>query len=208
MISAEAPESSDEALVLQCQAGSHEAFEILVTRFEARIYHFLRGLVRNDHDAEDITQVAFVKAWRNIQTFHSPGAFSAWLFLIAKRSALNHLRTHRLSEMVAEDEFGLEGAVDFNDPSRALTQKDDSGALWALARQLKPNQYEALWLRYGEGFSIAETAQIMETNQIRVKVWLHRGRAHLAKLLGQREKRKMPSTRLTGNASTAPAGID
>jgi len=206
--SVDASEPSDEALVLRSQAGCDDAFEILVTRFESRIYHFLRGLVRNNHDAEDLTQVSFVKAWRNIQTFRAPGAFSAWLFLIAKRSALNHLRAHPLTETLPVDECRLEGAVDFDDPSGALARKDDSGALWTLARRLKPKQYEALWLRYGEGFSIVETAKIMETNQIRVKVLLHRGRHHLAKLLGRRAEQAILPGRLSGNTSTAPIGID
>lgn len=206
MTSADAPGPSDEALVVRCQAGCNEAFELLVIRFELRIYHFLSGLVGNAHDAQDLTQVVFVKAWRNILNFHSPGAFSAWLFIIAKRTALNHLRAYKPTDAIPEGECRLAAAVDFNDPSRALAKKDDSGAIWTLARRLKPKQYEALWLRYGEDFTIAETARIMETNQIRVKVLLHRARANLAKLLGKASQRALLSTAIRGQAS--PAGID
>ena len=69
------------------------------------------------------------------------------------------------------------------DPSVLLERKDEESSIWKLARTLKPNQYTALWLRYGEGFSTAETARIMKTNQIHVKVLLHRARGHLAKSL-------------------------
>ena len=60
-------------------------------------------------------------------------------------------------------------------------------SIWKVAKKLKPNQYEALWLRYGEGFSISETAEIMNTNQIHVKVLLHRGRKQLAEHLKRLE---------------------
>ena len=202
----EAPGPSDEALVLRCQAGSHEDFELLVVRFELRIYRFLFGLVRNSHDAEDLTQVVFVKAWRSLQSFRSPGAFSAWLFTIAKRTAYNHIRDHKTTNPMPEEKFQPEGAIDFNDPSRDLAKKDDSGALWTLARRLKPNQFQALWLRYGEDFTIAEITRIMETNPIRVKVLLHRARANLAKILENGAEPADPSPTLRGVAS--PAGID
>jgi RNA polymerase sigma-70 factor (ECF subfamily) len=71
-------------------------------------------------------------------------------------------------------------------PANLLAVKDDADALWQLARALKPRQREALWFRYGEGFSIAETARAMRTNEIHVKVLLHRARARLAGRLAAR----------------------
>jgi RNA polymerase sigma factor (sigma-70 family) len=64
-----------------------------------------------------------------------------------------------------------------------MERKDENASLWKLARTLKPKQYEALWLRYGEGFSVTEVAQVMKTNQIHVKVLLHRARTALAGVL-------------------------
>ena len=68
-------------------------------------------------------------------------------------------------------------------------ESEERASLWALARRLKPAQYEALWLRYVEGFSIAEAARVMRTNPIRVRVLLHRGRAALGELLEQKDPR-------------------
>jgi RNA polymerase sigma factor (sigma-70 family) len=70
-------------------------------------------------------------------------------------------------------------------PSEQLESKDESGSIWRAARSLKPNQYEVLWLSYGEGFSISETAKIMNTNQLRVRVMLHRARNLLMKKLSK-----------------------
>ncbi len=77
----------------------------------------------------------------------------------------------------------VESEADFNDPSVLLEQKDETNSIWKMARTLAQDQYESLWLRYGEGFSVAETARIMRTNQIRVRVLLHRARKTLAKTL-------------------------
>ncbi|MCF7764520.1 MAG: RNA polymerase sigma factor [Verrucomicrobia bacterium] len=176
--SADETELSPEELAVACQAGCQDSFERLVALFEGRIFNFLWRLTGNQHDAEDLTQDTFVKVYRNIQRYQPVFAFSTWLFTIAKRTAYSHLRRSKPSE-----ELALEDEPDLEDPSVLLQRKDDGDSVWSVARKLKPNQYEALWLRYGEGFSVAETAQIMNTNQIHVKVLLHRGRQHLAKQL-------------------------
>ena len=113
-----------------------------------------------------------------IYRFDPAHAFSTWLFTIAKRSAFNHFRAaKRFQEIPREEE------IDLADPSILLQQKDEKISLWKLARALKRDQSEVLWVRYGEGFSIAETAKILNTNQIRVRVLLHRARKNLGKSL-------------------------
>lgn len=169
---------SPEQLAEQCKAGCPDAFELLVGQFEKRIFNFLRQFVGNAHDAEDITQETFLKAYQGMHRYEPVYAFSTWLFTIAKRTAISHFRSRKHTEDLSDwDE------ADHEDPAVLLERKDEQLSIWKLARRLKPNQYEALWLRYGEGFSIAETARIMNTNQIHVKVLLHRARGQLAKSL-------------------------
>ena len=170
------PDLRIEQLAARSRAGCRESFELLVEHFERRLFHFLYQMTRNRHDAEDLTQVTFLKAYQNISTYESQHAFSAWLFTIAKRTALNHCRGKRLVAELPED---LEAETE--NPSVVLEKKDEHFAIWQSAKSLKPDQSEALWLRYGEGFSITETARIMNTNSIRVRVLLHRARTALAK---------------------------
>ena len=174
-------ESSTERLVEQCKTGCRESFAALVELYQQRIYNFLCQLAGNTHDAEDLTQETFLKVYQNIHRFESTHAFTSWLFTIAKRTAYNHFRSSKRRQEVAEEE-----EIDLNDPAMLLEQKDEKNSLWKLAKALKPDQYEALWLRYGEGFSIEETARILRTNQIRVRVLLHRARNHLGKILQAR----------------------
>ena len=175
------PETGSEQLAQRAREGCRDAFELLVSRHERQLFNYLHQLTRNQHDAEDLVQETFIKAYRGLHRYDASFAFVTWLFTIAKRTAYSHFRSAgRAQEHPPDDQ------VDRTNPSTVLEEKDESDLLWTLARRLKQNQYEALWLRYGEGFSVAEIARIMSTNQIHVKVLLHRARATLAKWLRAR----------------------
>ncbi len=88
-------ELSSEELAVKCQAGCRDSFEMLVKRFETRVFHFICRFIGNPHDAEDLTQDTFVSAFKGIQRYEPAFAFSTWLFTIAKRAALSHFRSHR-----------------------------------------------------------------------------------------------------------------
>ena len=181
------PEPSSEQLAEKTQKGCRESFEALVERHGQRIFNFLWQMTRNRHDAEDLTQETILKAFRNIHQYNPSCSFASWLYVIAKRTGLSHFRSARPTVELPE-----ESEADALDPFTVLQEKEEKNSLWRLARRLKPNQHEVLWLRYGEGFSIAETARIMNTNQIRVKVLLHRARRALARLLPLRDRKTRP----------------
>ena len=168
-------------LIREAQAGSLEAFEVIVAQFESRLFTYLHQFTRNAHDAEDLTQVTFLKAFRNLKQFDAGRSLTSWLFTIARRSAISHFRAAKSREVESPEEC-LDRS-DVADPSIQLVAKDDGAALWELAQRLKPRQREALWLHYGEDFPVAECARIMGLTQIHVKVLLHRGRHTLGKLI-------------------------
>ena len=187
----EQQELTVEKLVEQSRAGCRDAFGTLVGRYEHRVFNFLWQMVGNAHDAEDLTQETFLKVYHSIGRFNPTLGFSTWLFTIAKRTAYNHFRSAKqFQEFTPEDD-----PVDFADPSNVLQEKDEKVSLWKLAAGLKPDQREALWLMYGEGFSIKESAAILHTNQIRVRVLLHRARKNLASRLRAAEPQKVEKTK-------------
>jgi len=169
-------------LVARCQVGDVDAFGELIEQFEKRVFHFVLRMTRQAQDAEDITQDTFVKVWKNISRFRSGNAFSTWLFTIARRTTLNHLRSLKPTQELEDYDHPVH-----NSPSKATENRERSESVWGLARNLKPNQHEALWLRYGEGFTIGEVAEVMGTNAIRVRVLLHRGRKRMAEILNRRK---------------------
>lgn len=169
---------SSEQLAKLCQAGCSDSFEHLVRLNAGRIYNFVYQMVGNRADAEDLTQETFVKVYQNLSRYDSACSFAPWLFAIARRTVVNHYR-QRVNHEPLPEEIG----TDERHPALAMEQRDMQISLWNLARKLKKSQYEALWLRYGEGFSVAEVARVMHTNSIYVKVLLHRARSRLAKAL-------------------------
>jgi RNA polymerase sigma-70 factor (ECF subfamily) len=164
-----------EQLAARCRDGSLEPFEQLVTAFEKRIYNFLWQYTGNSHDAQDLTQETFVRAWRYIHRFDPSRDFATWIFVIARRVAANYFRA-RKNHSELNDEFEAAG----EDPSVATEARDHSQNIWRLARKLKARQYEALWLHYAEDFSVSQTARVMGLTTIHVKVILHRARNELA----------------------------
>lgn len=173
-----ASEISPEQLAAHARAGCRESFEALVTRYERQIFNFIHQFTRQRQDAEDLTQETFLKAYRGLSQYNPSRAFAPWLFTIARRTAINHFRSaKRFEELPEESEDNCES------PASQLENADERESIWKRARTLKPKQFEVLWLRYHEGFSVAETAAIMRTNQLHVKVLLHRARANFARLL-------------------------
>jgi RNA polymerase sigma-70 factor, ECF subfamily len=175
--SSSGPETAEQ-LAARCRDGSLEPFEQLVTSFEKRIYNFLRQYTGNDHDAQDLAQETFVRAWRNIHRFDPNRDFATWLFVIARRAAANHFRA-RKKHCELSDDLPSPNAVQSDSADAA----DHSTNLWQIARRLKPRYYEALWLHYAEDFSVAQTARVMGLTTIHVKVLLHRARKELVKNL-------------------------
>ena len=202
MKTAEKSEPTPEELARRSQAGCAESFEKLVSVYENRIFNFLRQLVRNDHDAEDLTQETFVKAYRNLHRYRPALAFTPWLFVIARRTAASHFRAAKSFEELLDELEG--GGVD---PAAALEQKDEQDSLWKLVQTLKPKQAETIWLRYVEGFSVAEIASIMGTNGIHVKVLLHRARGVLSKMLVARgaDPSKLNLPEIPGRSHPVPS---
>jgi RNA polymerase sigma-70 factor (ECF subfamily) len=168
---------SAEELAHRAQRGCEVSFAELAERYGARLFHFLHYKTGSVQDAEDLAQDTFVKAYQNIHRYSNSWKFSTWLFTIAKRLASSYYRSLRYSQSVAE----VEG--DSPEPVEMATQEETRQSLWAMARGLSRNQYQALWLKYAEDMSIKEIAQVMRKSQVNVKVLLYRGRINLAERL-------------------------
>ena len=160
-------------------------------------------MTRSRHDAEDLTQETFLKAYQNIHRYKPAYSFATWLFTIAKRTAISHFRAARPTEEIPDNSEAADA-----DPSVVLARKDERRSLWQLAETLKPKQSEALRLRYGEGFSVAEVARIMKITRIHVKVLLHRGRQRLAELLARQRRASLQQKTANGKSFSSDATTD
>jgi RNA polymerase sigma-70 factor, ECF subfamily len=173
------PSPSDEVLARQTQSGSMDAFEVLVLRYERRIYAYVSQSCRNSMDASEVTQETFVKAYQAIAQFDPKRAFAPWLFTIARRKCIDHFRAAPPASKDQPAELS-----DDSDPSTLLALQDDRRHLWNLARRILPqSQFDALWLHYLEDMSLAEVAKVLRRPQTYIKVLLFRARKTLAERL-------------------------
>lgn len=174
---------SDEQLAADAQDGSLEAFSELITRYQARVYHFIRHKTVNDHDAEDVTQQVFITAWRRIDRFDVRARFATWLFTITRRLTINYYRARGRHTSV-ELESAESQLVNSTTPASDLAARDEHAALWQTARQcLSENQFNILWLKYREQMAIADIARALGKSSVAVKVQLHRARKTLGAAL-------------------------
>jgi len=171
--------SSDQELARLARAGSLDAFEELVFRYEKRLYGFLRHKTQNFSDAEDLVQLVFIKAYRNIGRYNGRYAFSTWLLCIARREAASHYRSNYRRHQELDEDTQIEES----NPALLMANREQGELLWELAgKQLSDSQFNALWMVYHEGLSVKESAKVMKRTVSSVKVLLHRGRRNLLRI--------------------------
>ncbi len=173
---------SCEALAREAQAGSHDAYGALVTRYEHRLFSFLLRRVGNRDDAAELAQETFVRAFSSLPRYDPERRFSTWLYTIAVRLAASHYRDRSRRPSISEH---IDGTSFDRGVGAGLDTREDASRVWALARTLlSVEQQTALWLRYVEDLAIPEIAHVMNRPVVWVRVALFRARQRLAEALG------------------------
>lgn len=179
-------QQTDEELALQAGAGSQASFEQLISKYTPRLLNFLRKRLPTQQDAEDVVQETFIKAFqyiRNYNTGDTGSKFSTWLYTIASRLAISHYRSRRWKMSVVTDSINRKSIAVSDKNEENILKEEHSQNLWTVAQSLKKEQYEALWLHYGEEMSVKEIADVMKRSQVNVRVLLHRARSKLTGLV-------------------------
>jgi RNA polymerase sigma-70 factor (ECF subfamily) len=175
---------SDEEVVRRVRAGDAPLFEILMRRYNQRLYRVARGILRDDGEAEDVMQHAYVEAYLHIGQFAGRAAFSTWLTKIAVYEALARVR-RRGRELLVDPL--PEAGEDAMSALKSTRPDPEQQALAGEARSLLeasidalPAAYRSVFvLREVEGLSTAETAECLDVSEEVVKTRLHRARALL-----------------------------
>ena len=185
--------SSVEDLVRRARAGSSEAFQELVLRYESPLFNFLLRRTACAEDAEEIAQDAFVRAWRKLATYDERWTFSTWLFTLARRLAATRGRSPRSSPRSSIGNGAVLDDVPVHaDPERDLARTEERANLWSIVdRVLDEDARSALWLRYAEDRTMAEIAAILGRSTVAVRVMLFRARVRLAEHLEPRPDAKV-----------------
>lgn len=164
-------EVEDRDLIRKAQAGSIEAYNLLVSRWEKRVYNYLLRLVRNREDSLDLCQDVLLKAYQNLRKLEDPDRFAAWLFRIAHNEAFSLLRRKR-PDAVDTDPAAAEAAA-ASPPGPGMLPMETSIAVDAALRRLTVEQREAVILKVYRGFKFEEMAEILSCPVSTVKSRLY-----------------------------------
>jgi RNA polymerase sigma-70 factor, ECF subfamily len=184
----EVPERSEAELIARIKGGDVEAFYELVHPYERAVFLAAFSLVKNEADAEEVTQEAILKAFKNLSRFRQEAKFSTWLIQISINEAKMKLRKDRrhLYDSMDEGQQNDEGEYmpkDFADwreiPSEALERRELRDALTKALHSLPEKYRTVLILRDVEHLSITETAQVLGLSEANVKTRLSRARLQM-----------------------------
>jgi RNA polymerase sigma-70 factor (ECF subfamily) len=166
----------EEDTVRRAERRDPEAFGQLYEEHFDRIYRYIVLRVRNQADAEDLTQQVFLKALEHIGSYHYRGMpFASWLFRIAHNQVVDHWKkkSREKVKLLTQDEVAEAGALSDDDPAALAEQKFGLEQLAAACEQLSDGQREVVSLRFAGGLSVAETAKVMGKREGAVKVLQH-----------------------------------
>jgi len=188
--------STDEELVALCRAKDEVAVRELTRRHNRRLFRLARGVVRDDSEAEDVVQAAYVRAFLGLERFRGEASFGTWIGRIVINEALGRLRQRRATvdlEIADEDQWqgrvlAFPQASHPPDPEHSMAQRELVTALERAIDAL-PESFRVVFMaRLVEGLSIEETAALLRLRPETVKTRVHRARqrvrADLEKQLG------------------------
>src|SRR6266853_2295755 len=179
---------SDEEVVSRVLAGETAMFQIVMRRHNQRLYRVARAILRNDGEAEDVMQDAYVRAYEHLDQFAGKAKFSTWLTRIAVHEALaRQRRGNRYQELEPMSELEGEPMDRFAslapDPEQQASSSEIRRLLEEAVEKL-PDAYRTIFmLRDVEEMSTSDTAHVLDISEENVKVRLHRARALLRKSL-------------------------
>ena len=171
-------------LIGRARGGDRIALRELVDLHKDRLFAFIWRMVRDHHEAEDICQDAFLKAFASLDTFSTDYRFSTWLFTIGYRVCLNRLRRKRpfsgdldFSAMVSEGGASPSATLESEEAGRVRA------SVWSAVDRLSPPQRATILLFYRNDFGCQDIARVLQLPLATVKSHLHRARARLRELL-------------------------
>lgn len=172
---------TDLEVVERVKAGESALYEIIMRRYNQRLYRVARAILRDDGEAEDVMQDAYVHAYQHLGQYAGAAPFSTWLTRIAVNEALTRLKGRKRAQQLEDIDSNGDGPMYVADNSPDPEQNASVAELGHLLEQAVldlPEHYRAVvMLRDIEEMSTAETAAALDLTEENVKIRLHRGRA-------------------------------
>jgi RNA polymerase sigma-70 factor (ECF subfamily) len=188
-------ESSDEQLCRAVAERKPGAFDLLVERYQERAYRIAWSIVRDQEEAKDCSQEAFLRLHESAGSFAGQSKFSTWFYRIVVNCCLDHQRRRRgwrrlLGWRDRRDEAPdapdpvEQAPAPFADPAERLHAERRMSRVWALVEELSPRQRAAVTLSCREGLATKDIAAVLSLSEATVRVHLHRALNTLRRRLG------------------------
>lgn len=175
---------TDEDVVVRVRAGDTHLFEVLMRRYNQRLFRAARAILQNDADAEDAVQQTYLNAYRYLDQFEGRARFSTWLTRIAVYEALSRRRRARDKPLESGDDEQSDRAVSTAPDPERQTYAGELGTLLEAALATLPHGYRSVFmLREIDGLNTLETAKQLRVSEGTVKTRLHRARDLLQRKL-------------------------
>lgn len=180
----------EQMLIQRYKKGDINAFEILISGYDKKIYNIAFGLVGNEEDAKDIAQDALIKAFINIKYFRGESSFSTWIYRIVMNTGKDFLRRRR-QELSFEESHSKKEMKDENPgPLETLENRESSDEIHQILLHLKEEYRSVIILKDLHGFSYQEIADILDIQLGTVKSRISRGRYILRSIFKQTKEFK------------------
>lgn len=183
-------DNQDRELVKRAQRGDKAAFDALVTKYQYKVINLVGRFVKDEDEAQDVAQEAFIKAYRGLANFRGDSAFYTWLYQIVVNSAKNHIVSKRRKTPAytvdIEDAEHMESATAMKEqdtPEGNLLTREIEDTVWQVIQGLHDDLRTAITLREIEGMSYDEIASVMQCPVGTVRSRIFRARAAIDKYL-------------------------
>ena len=185
-----AVQRTDADLAQDALAGSEAAYRELVTRYATPAVNFVHRIVRDRGLAEDLAQEGFLRVYQRLHTYDPDRKFSSWFFQVLRNITIDYLRVNRvptasLDELQEEGNRGASVDQESVSPEQAAERGELAIAMAAALSRIRPEYRECVVLRYQEGLTHPEIAEILGLPAGTVKTHLHRARKELADILAE-----------------------
>ena len=183
--------NADLALVNKAKEGDQAAFAKIMSRYRDSVFFMVLKMVHNRDDAEDLTMVAFSKAFHNLQNYSADYAFSTWLFRIATNNCIDHIRKKKLQNTSIDQgvatEDGESAPIAVKDkeltPDESMMKEQRAIKIRTLIQDLSPKYKQLIELRYFEELSYEEIADKTDLPLGTVKAQLFRAKDMLYNMM-------------------------
>ena len=182
----------DREIIERVLGGDNNAFGLLVEKYQTKVYNLALRMSGNEDDAFDLSQEAFLRAWRSLSSFQFESAFSTWLFRLSSNICLDFLRAQKRRASVSltltneeDEEIQLDVPDPGKTPEEAALAAEDRALLEAALNSLPADQRQIITLRAIDDLSYTEIAEILQIQEGTVKSRLSRARTALRNKLLQ-----------------------